>query len=226
MSQSWFVQDVNKSFSGLLANGSLGGLVKDATNAIDGIRHSRHRAAFVLLDVGVDASVAEDEAGWKHGRVGARLLADGAERSIFELQFAEIRAWRLRRRRHGLLLCDSTLVRVSIPPFEEVEEEDSHGEEVLGEVDNRANRVDEAPERSDQRRVVCVNGSSKIRALCLELDVVHGQARHAQTHQMQKRREIGRVVVEVEQLVDEVRSFVRGVEAGVQDAQHGGHLAP
>ena len=121
----------------------------------------------MLLDVRVDASVAEYKPRWKHGRVGAGLLADGAERSVFELQFAKIRAWRLRWGWHGLLRRNTALIGVSIPPFEEVEEEDGHWEEVLGKVDNGSNRVNESPEGSDERGIICMDGSSKICALSL-----------------------------------------------------------
>lgn len=180
----------------------------------------------MFLDVGVNASIAEYKSRREHGRINASFLADGAEISILQFDFTHVDAWWLRRRRHGLLLGHARLICISIPPFKEVEEEDSHWKKIFGEVDDGANSANEAPKRPNDTGIACVDYSSKISALRLKLDVLHGEPSHSQSHQMQKWREIRCVVVQIEQLIDEMRSFISSVEARIQNANQSSHLRP
>lgn len=90
------------------------------------------RTPLVLLHVVVGAAVAEDEAGGGEGRVvGADFAAQWADGLELRQEWGACPAVQVDGRRRGRQSCqglDGLLVLRRVPPFQELEKEDAHGE--------------------------------------------------------------------------------------------------
>lgn len=114
-------------------------LVKNSADAVDLRGHVSDGTVAVLLDKRMDAGVAKHESRGDHGRIDSRLAADGAEGAVFRESNAACNDLRwLWSGRQWILRRDCALVAISVPPFQELEEEYGERQQVLRKVDHHA----------------------------------------------------------------------------------------